>query len=119
MLAIDCLVHSSPLVIWVQRGQLSGSLFLFRNMHSNYRNLVYVALCLLGIDALGHTVPSRFAFFIVLIYSNYMSKKKPKPAPMPINEVEEINAQNRLAKMLKQSGYQSKFLEKLADKRED
>ncbi len=38
---------------------------------------------------------------------------------MPINEIEEINAQNRLAKMLKKSGYQSKFLEKLADKRED
>jgi len=48
-----------------------------------------------------------------------MPKKKPKPAPMPINEVEEVNAQNRLAKMLKQSGCQSKFLEKLADKRED
>ena len=48
-----------------------------------------------------------------------MTKKKPKPAPMPVSEVEEINAQNRLAKMLKESGYQSKFLEKLADKRED
>ncbi len=38
---------------------------------------------------------------------------------MPINEVEEINAQNRLAKMLKQSGYQSKSLDRLAGKREE
>jgi len=48
-----------------------------------------------------------------------MSKKKPKPAPMPINEVEEINAQNRLAKMLRESGYQSKPLDRLAGKRKE
>ena len=48
-----------------------------------------------------------------------MSKKKPKPAPMPVSEIEEINAQNRLAKMLKKSGYQSKSLDRLAGKRKE
>jgi len=62
MLVIDYSTHSFPLVIWVQRDQWSEKRALFRNMHSNYRNLVYVALCLLGIDALGRIAPSPAAF---------------------------------------------------------
>jgi len=62
MLAIDYSAHSFHLVIWVQRDQWSEKWVLSRNMHSNYRNLVYVALYLLGIDALGRIAPSHFAF---------------------------------------------------------
>jgi hypothetical protein len=45
-----------------------------------------------------------------------MPKKKSATA-LPIADVEAINAQNRLAKMMEKSGYQSKMLDKLAGKR--
>ncbi len=45
-----------------------------------------------------------------------MSHRKTKVESLPIAEVEEINAQNRIAKMLKESGCKSRFLEKLAGK---
>jgi hypothetical protein len=48
-----------------------------------------------------------------------MPRRKPKsnPAPLPIADIEEANAQRRLAKMLEKSGYQSKSLEKMAGQR--
>jgi len=46
-----------------------------------------------------------------------MRKDKPKPANLPIADVEEANAQNRLAKMMEKSGYQSRALDGLAGKR--
>jgi hypothetical protein len=42
--------------------------------------------------------------------------RKPKVELLPITDVEENNAQDRIAKMLKKSGYTSRFLEKLAGK---
>jgi hypothetical protein len=42
-----------------------------------------------------------------------------KPDPINFDLTEENNAQNRIARMLKKTGCQSKFLEKLAGKRED
>jgi hypothetical protein len=45
-----------------------------------------------------------------------MPKKKSATA-LPIADIEAINAQNRLAKMMERSGYQSKMLDKLAGKR--
>ncbi len=45
-----------------------------------------------------------------------MPKKKSATA-LPIADIEAINAQNRLAKMMDKSGYQSKMLDKLAGKR--
>ena len=45
-----------------------------------------------------------------------MSHSKPKVELLPIAEVEENNAQDRIAKMLKKSGYTSRFLQKLAGK---
>jgi len=48
-----------------------------------------------------------------------MLNNKPKIEPLPIDTVEEINAQNRISAMLKKSGYKSKMLERFAGKRED
>lgn len=46
-----------------------------------------------------------------------MSKRKTEPINFEL--IEETNAQNRIAKMLKKTGFRSNFLEKLAGKRED
>ena len=47
------------------------------------------------------------------------SKRPIEPTPIKLDEIEEICAQNRIAKMLKKSGCDSRLLQKLAGKRAD
>lgn len=41
-------------------------------------------------------------------------KERPKIEPLPIDKIEEINAQDRISRMLKKSGFKSRILERFA-----